>query len=386
MAIFQDKDKNGKLIKTKDGRSWYFKVYKKDFLGNNKAYKSKKFLRRGEAEEAERIFLLKRDNPINKRFDSVARDYFNEMYKKRKESTVYCYENIYNKNILPYFKNISLSNINTLTINAWHDEMNKTQLKKSYKNKLNTVLKSILNHAIKNYGLDKNYADIVGCFEEVNDKVVKDNEKIRYITFDEWQRFISVVEEGLWKTFFILLYYTGMRKGEVQALTWQDIDFNNNEIIVNKTLSTKTKNSIGYKITNTKNCMNRKVAMNTILRNTLFEYKNQVKKFVDFNENWFVFGSSRFLPHITIDRHKDKYFKLCGVNKITIHEFRHSHVSLLINEYIKSSKEKNMKIDTAKFFLMLANRMGHTVAVMQKTYMHLFPTIQDEIVDLLNNL
>lgn len=35
---------------------------------------------------------------------------------------------------------------------------------------------------------------------------------------------------------------------------------------------------------------------------------------------------------------------------------------------------------------MLSDRMGHTVDVMQRTYMHLFPTIQDEIVDLLDNL
>ena len=80
------------------------------------------------------------------------------------------------------------------------------------------------------------------------------------------------------------------------------------------------------------------------------------------------------------------FLNCSNVKRITMHEFRHSHVSLLINEYVKASKEKNMKIDTAKFFLMMADRMGHTIQVMQDTYMHLFPTVQDEIVDLLNNL
>lgn len=51
-----------------------------------------------------------------------------------------------------------------------------------------------------------------------------------------------------------------MRKGEVQALTWNDINFNTNEIIVNKTLSVKTKNS-NYKITSTKNYLNRRIKM-----------------------------------------------------------------------------------------------------------------------------
>jgi integrase len=108
--------------------------------------------------------------------------------------------------------------------------------------------------------------------------------------------------------------------------------------------------------------------------------------FKDFDEKWFVFGGTRFMPQTTIDRKKSYYFKKSGIKEITMHEFRHSDVSLLINEYIKTSKEKNMKIDTAKFFLMMSNRMGHSLGVMQKTYMHLFPTIQDEIVDLLDNL
>ena len=110
-------------------------------------------------------------------------------------------------------------------------------------------------------------------------------------------------------------------------------------------------------------------------------------EYTDFREDWFVFGNSRFLPSTTIDHHKHKYFSMLdNISEITIHQFRHSHVSLLINEYIRTSKEKNMKVDTTKFFLMMSDRMGHSIKVMQETYMHLFPTIQDEVVDLLDNL
>ena len=87
------------------------------------------------------------------------------------------------------------------------------------------------------------------------------------------------------------------------------------------------------------------------------------------------------MPQTTIDRKKHYYFNLSQVSEITIHEFRHSHVSLLINEYIKS-----VQTDTTKFFLMMSSRMGHSIEVMQKTYMHLFPTVQNEIVNVLDNL
>lgn len=378
MAIYKDNNK------TKDGRQWYFKVYKKDINGNNKAFKSKRYLTKKEAQEEEALFLLKRDNPLKKEFSQIANDYFKEMYKIRKESTVYSYEKVYNKNIKYFFSPFYVSDINVSTINNWKREMEKHKFKLNYLNKLYNILKSIFDFAIKNYGLEINPAQQAGRFEIKHDEIISDEQKLRYITFDDFQKFTSVIDDIKWKTFFIFLYYTGMRKGEVQALNWNDIDFDKKLIIVNKTLSVKTK--MTFKITSTKNNINRIIKMNTTLIETLKNYKNEMMRYSDFNNNWFVFGGPRFLAQTTIDRVKHKYFLLSGVNEITIHEFRHSHVSLLINEYINNSKEKDMKIDTAKFFLMMSDRMGHSINVMQSTYMHLFPTIQDEIIDILNKL
>lgn len=373
MAVFKDKNK------TSDGRCWYFKVYKKDFNGINKAYKSKRYLTKKEAQEEEALFLLKRDNPINKPFTLVAKDFFREIYSIRKESTAYSYELAYNKNIEPYFSNFSIKDIKIPMINEWKLEMAKNSFKINYLNKIYNVLKAIFDFAMKNYGLEYNPVVISGRFQEKNDTVIKDEEKLRYITYDQFNKFISVVDDLMWKTFFIFLYYTGMRKGEILALTWNDIDFNNNEIIVNKTLYSKIKGK--YTITSTKNNLNRKIKMSKTLKEQLITYKAEMTKYVDYSNKWFVFGGSRFLPLTNIDRFKNYYFKLAELEPITIHEFRHSHVSLLINEYIKSGQT-----DTTKFFLMMSNRMGHTVQVMERTYLHFFPTVQNEIVDILDNL
>ena len=373
MAVYKDK------IKTKDGRSWYYITYKKDFNGINKKYKSKRYMTKSEAQQAERLFLMKRDNPINKSFTFVAESYFEELYQIRKESTVYSYKNAYKKNIWPYFKDFSINEINISIINNWKLEMAKKGLKTTYLNKLYEILKAIFDYSMKNYGLAINSVAIAGRFQQKNDAVVPDKEKLRYITYENFNKLISVIDDITWKTFFIFLYYTGMRKGEVQALTWNDIDFNNNEIIVNKTLYSKIAGKCI--ITSTKNNRNRVIKMNKTLREQLQLYKKEMMKYTDFDNKWFVFGNTRFLPLTNIDRYKSHYFKLAGIPEITIHEFRHSHVSLLINEYIKSGQT-----DTAKFFLMMSDRMGHSIDVMQKTYMHLFPTIQNEIVDILDNL
>lgn len=373
---------------TKDGRSYIFSVYKKDFEGNNKKYNSKRYKTSKEAKEEERLFLMKKNNPLRKEFTLVAKDYFKELYNIRKESTVYSYENAYKKNIFPFFKKCYINDIEVNTINNWKKELEKKGFKISYLNKIYNILKGIFDYAMANYGLDSNPVTIAKRFQQKNEDVLKDEDKIRYITFEQFNKFIEIIDDTMWKTFFIFLFYTGMRKGEVQALTWNDINFEEDIIIVNKTLSVKTKEKKGFKITSTKNNINRKIKLNNILKEQLLSYKNEMEKYVDFKQEWFVFGGTKFLPQTTIDNKKHQFFLKSGLkdNEITIHEFRHSNVSLLINEYVKQCKKNNMKVDTYKFFLMMSKRMGHTIEVMQKTYLHLFPTIQDDIVDILNNL
>lgn len=378
MAVYKDNNK------TKDGRTWYFKVYKEDFGGNLKAYKSKRYLTKKEAQEEEALYILKRDNPSNKQFGLVVNDYFQNLEKIRKESTVYSYKKDYNGHIKPFFEKMNICTISVKNIREWAETLENKNISVSYKNKIHNILNKIFDFAIKNYDLPSNPSRIFGTFQEKNDKIIKDEDKLRYITLDEFNKFISVIDDLLWKTFFMFAYYTGCRRGEIIALTWEDIDLEKNEISINKTLYEEIKGKIS--ITSTKNSRNRKIKLSKKLKEQLINYKNEVKQYTDFSEKWYVFGNTRFLPKTTIDRYKHNYFKQSGVREITMHEFRHSHVSLLINEYIKTSKEKDMKVDTAKFFLMMSNRMGHTIQVMQDVYMHLFDSVQDEIVDLLDNL
>ena len=386
-TVLKSKDEYNK--ETRNGTAiWYFKTYKKDFDGINRPYKSKKYKTKSEAQEAERIFLMNRDNPLHKNFSLVAHAFLDYSYKNKKEATAVGYEDTYYNHIEPFFSHFNIDEINTSNINEWKVTMlKKTYIRNNkkkkysidYLNRIYTVLSNIFTYAIKNYGLLTNYVELAGCFQRNKNEIVENN-KLRYITYDDFNKFISVIDEPMWKTFFIVLYYTGVRKGEIQALTWSDIDFDSRMINITKTLSTKCKETT-YKITPTKNYKKRQIQMSNTLYESLLSYKKQQQKYSDFKESWYVFGSNRFMPETSINRHKKKYFELSGVTPITLHEFRHSHVSLLINNYIKSGQT-----DTTKFFLMVGNRMGHTVDVMQRTYMHLFPTIQDEIVDLLDNL
>lgn len=397
MPVYREKEtKNGKRINKviNDKQQWYIRTYVngKQVTRRNKAWLGK----RGYDLAVEEELKLKSQGVIiNKKiyFQDLIDVYKEEIMKTTKESSYYSYFNVINNQILPHISpKCEANKINSIdSCRKWHNVLEKKGLSIEYMNKCHHVMKAILDIGIKYFNMKQNCESLIGPFKRTNQKIISDEEKIKYITYEDFQKFISLVDDLVWKTFFTFLYYTGMRKGEVQALTWKDIDFKNNEITVNKTLSTKinkdntieisTEQYVNYKITTTKNNLNRKIKMSKVLKEQLIQYKKNESSKQDFCEKWFVFGRNRFLPHITIDRKKHYYFNLSNVKEITIHEFRHSHVSLLINEYLKSGQT-----DTAKFFVMMSNRMGHTIQVMQNTYMHLFPTIQDEIVEMLDNL
>ena len=95
--------------------------------------------------------------------------------------------------------------------------------------KIHTTLSAIFNHAIKFHGQTNNPARITGNFE------IETNKRLNYWEFEEFKQFINSVDELMYKAFFTTLYYSGARKGELLALTWKDINFNDHTIDINKT-------------------------------------------------------------------------------------------------------------------------------------------------------
>lgn len=396
MPVYEEmiKDKDGKLIPKKiDGKKvYYVRTYVTNENGNAKQITrhNKNWVGlAGQNEAQQEENRLKNGELFSKKarpFQTSCEEYIKDSLIVNKEASCYCYENIIKNNILPFFGNFSdAKKFKTHNIAEWHKWLSNKKLKISYLQKCHTVLSEILNNEIKRGYLDVNVAKNIGNFEEIavnKEKITKDEEKLRYITYEDFQKFISQIGEPIWYTYFSLLYFTGMRKGETQALTWNDVDFENKLIIVNKTLTTKTKEAT-WKITSTKNLKNRTIDIDSNLNTILYEYFKTKKQQNNFSINNFVFGDENNQPikEHRIDDNKNKYFKKAGITPITNHEFRHSHVSLLVNEYLKLGQT-----DTTKFFIIMSRRLGHSIKTMQETYLHFFPDLQTPIISLLDNL
>ena len=354
--------------KTKDGRCWYFRMQI-----NGTRYKSPKYLTKEEAKKEEAKYILNHKSSNHTLFSVVADSYFDSLNSYCKYSTVYTYLKDYNKHIYPYFHDKDIYSINILDYNLWFEEMAKKGLKAKFLNKVNSLLKNIFQYAVVNYDLPSN--PVIKTFKEHSQ--IQTDSKLRYITKEDFDKFVSVIDDDMYRLFFEMLFYTGARKGELLCLTWNDIDLQRKAIRINKTLYKIHDNSPTTNKTN----QVREIYLNDSFVQNIAIYKQNRMSFKDFSNEWYVFGDVKTLSTTQIERKKHHYFELSGVNEITIHEFRHSHVSMLVNEYLKSGNT-----DSTKFFIMMSQRLGHSIPVMQKTYLHLFPNTQDDIVNMLNNL
>lgn len=359
MAVFKDKEK------TKDGRQWYFKVYYTDISGNKKVYKSKKFETKKEALEEEAKFIISNDKPTSKvDFKTIYYDYINEYKKNTKISTFYTNERLINKHILPFF--IDKKEITINDLRKFKDHLDKVDLNNRYKQKIFMILKSICSFGNKYYNYDIKAFNIVDNFKN-NDEIKKFN----FWTYEEFNNFINVIDDIKWKTFFMMLYYTGARKGELLALTWKD--YASESINIDKSITTKT-NGDGWKITTPKNKSSiRKVLLPKKMIEQLEIYFKEQKKYINFNDDWFIFGGIEPLSMSSIDRAKNKYVKMANVKNIRIHDFRHSHASLLINN--------------GASVLIVSKRLGHRdIATTLNIYSHMFPDEQIKIINLIDSM
>lgn len=87
---------------------------------------------------------------------------------------------------------------------------------------------NILNYAIKFYRLKENIASLTGNLK----RKTKLKKNVDFWTYEEYSKYISVIDINVYKALFETLYYTELRQGEALALTWKD--FKNYYLYLNK--------------------------------------------------------------------------------------------------------------------------------------------------------
>lgn len=341
----------------KNTKTWYCKFYYADWTGRRRQKMKRGFSTKKESAAWERMFLETQQGTPDMTFQVLYHLYIEDMKKRLKASTLTGRKYRIERRILPYFKDKPINQIIPADIRQWQNTILQSDLSESYQRALNDLLSILFNYGVKYYNLPTSPCKAADPIGKAHTK------QVNFWTQEEFRSFIQYVKKPDCKTAFIILYYTGLRCGELLALTNADIDLTNAVLSVSKTYrrdggkdiitSPKTANSV------------RTVTLPPFVVDSLREYLKTIYNLTD---------DTRIFP-FTYRRLDTSMKNACvksGVKKIRLHDVRHSHVSLLIEMGFSS--------------FLIAERIGDTVDMVNNIYGHLYPNRHREVADTLQQI
>lgn len=243
--------------------------------------------------------------------------------KQQKKQSFDCFTFNFTANIYSYFKDYLLENINAIDIIKWQDYIIQKDFCNNHNKNLFSMLKSFLLFCSKHYGFDYSILDDVPKF-----KLKVEEKKTDYYTLKEFKRFIKCVDNEVYKQFFNLMFFVGTRPGEAMALKFSDLQ--GNSIRINKTIDEHGKRLVGTPKTVSSN---RLVSIDNKLKKDLLKLKRYYDSIYDCEAlDYFIFGGKKPLSPTTINRYKLQACEKANLRSITLHQFRHSHATLLYGQ------------------------------------------------------
>lgn len=345
--------------KGEEKSTWFVSFYYKNWQGANTRKLKRGFQTKKEALAWERQFLQEKTSDLNMTFESFFEVYENDIKGRLKENTWISKLSIIEKKIMPYFKDKKINEIKPADVIKWrnvmldHVDENGKKYSPVYLKTMHNQLSAIFNHAVRFYELKSNPAQKAGNMGSEKSK------EIVFWTKSDYLKFIpSMMEKPMSYYAFQTLYFTGLRVGELLALTPNDIDFEARTLTVSKSFQRIKGRDV---ITTPKTVKsNRTITIPTFLCEQIQECINLQYKLKSDDR---IFHFTKSYLHKEMDRGA----KQTGVKRIKIHGLRHSHVSALI--------------DMGFTPLAIADRVGHESIEITYRYAHLFPSKQREIAD-----
>jgi len=354
MAVYKDKATN----------TWRVVYRYDDFQGKNRQTQKRGFATRREALIWEREQLNKVESNLTMTFSSFIDLYSEDMKLRVKENTWHTKEHILRTKILPYFSRRKMSDISPKDVIAWQNEMinhrdeNGKPYSPVYLKTLHNQLSAVFNHAVRFYNLKQNPAAKVGNMGKSQYR------EMLIWSQEEFEKFIEAMMCKPRSFYaFEMLYWTGIREGELLALTPEDFDFDKGTVRINKSYQRMNRRDV---ITDPKTPKsNRVVQMPEFL---VEEMRDYIRRLYKIGPKDRIFAFTKDYLHHEMNRGS----ATAGVKRIRIHDLRHSHVSLLI--------------DLGYSAVAIGDRLGHETIEITLRYAHLFPTTQKAIVKSLDDL
>ena len=355
MPVYKDEKRN----------TWTSKFKYKNWKGETKWGGKRGFSTKREALQWENDFKMNLAGDIDMSFEEFIKLYREERYPRIKASTAENKDYIIDDKILPFFKNKKLREISAKDIIKWQNEMLEyvspltgKPYSKTYLKTIHNQMSAIMNYAVRFYNLKQNPAAIAGNIGN------EDEIEMKFWTLEEYQKFSEVMmKKPSYYYAFQILYWCGLREGEMLALTKRDFNFIEKTITVNKTYQIVRGNEMVTTPKTPKS--NRTIIMPDELAEELQMYFSTIYDLRD-GDRIFTMTKHGLLHEM------EKGSAEAGVKRIRIHDLRHSHVSLLINMGYSA--------------VAIGKRVGHESVDITYRYAHMFPSVQSDMASGLNGL
>lgn len=339
---------------------WIARFYITDSEGNRKQKKKRGFKTKREALEFERDFINKNEGRPSMLFSDFINLFIEDKSHEWKPNTRFNNISRIQNHILPFFGNMPLNEIKPLDIKKWQNDLLKKELAPSTLNKLRNVLGSIFIYAVKYYDLGINPCEKVPALGSRKAK------KKEIWNLEEYKEFIQYIDNPAFKVAFDTLYFTGLRIGELTALTPADFDFSVPKLTVSKNYQTAGKEKFISTPKTSKS--NREVILPEAIAKEIQEFI-KIAKYGGLDQDERIFTYNK-------ESYRNKMRKVCnkyGLKYISPHGLRHSHTSMLVELGYNP--------------VLIADRLGHeSIKETLDTYSHLYSTGQEVVAKKLNEL
>lgn len=348
------------VYKESDSNTWRSQFYYTDWTGKKHKKNKRGFKTKREAQQYEAEFVKQARADMDMMLSSFVEVYLKDKEVELKQRTLRNKRYMFETHVIPYLGNKKMNEITASDILAWQKAVKDSKdYSDAYLRMLQNQVTALFIHAQRIYYLKDN-----PC-KRVKKMGRSDNRSLNFWTLEEYRKFIDTFDKGsMHYLMFELLFWTGMREGELLALTKSDIDVGQMTLRINKTYfrlhgedvitTPKTDSSI------------RTIDLPKFLVDEIQDYWSKLYKHPSDARLFPVVAEA--LQHIMA-----RHIKKAEVKKIRVHDLRHSHCAYLINQGVQP--------------LIIKERLGHKdIKVTLNTYGHLYPSEQKRVANLLNDL
>ncbi|TFB14161.1 site-specific integrase [Filobacillus milosensis] len=299
----------------------------------------------------------------NDNFGDFVEKWFETSYTRSvEETTAESRRYLLNNHILTHFRHKSINEITTFDIDCFYADKLDEDYSPSYIRQMHNMLNKSFDQAVR-WSLIK-----INPVMNANPPKIITKEKLTW-SVEQVNLFRSLIINLNFEMAYILTIFTGMRRGEVLGLKWEDVDLTKGKISIKRSLSFVKGKGLIFKAPKTAKSK-RQISISdyliSLLKKQKYKQERQIKKDSSYNENNLVVCSEIGKPvdPSNLLRQFSRLIKKAELPKISFHDLRHTHATILMQQ------GENPKV--------VSERLGHSrVGITLDLYSHVNDDLQE---------